>query len=161
LFHAGITRKALQKILQGFQIRDAASNDMRNRLHAFPAQPPGKSNGILEVCSGNMRNIKACAQRNRVRKSLDPFRLRNRRFDRIVSDEILYGRFVHGILSYTFMISVSLALATSSSFLMKSSVSFWISSRPFFSSSSEIVLSLSIFFKWSLPSRRILRTAVR
>src|SRR3984957_3193150 len=57
--------------------------------------------------------------------------------------------------------SFSLALLISSIFLISSSVSFWISSRERFSSSSVIFLSFSAFLIASLPSRRILRTAVR
>src|SRR5277367_2115142 len=57
--------------------------------------------------------------------------------------------------------SFSLFLLISSIFLISSSVSFWISSSERFSSSSLIFLSFIAFLMASLPSRRMLRTAVR
>src|SRR5579863_3511374 len=57
--------------------------------------------------------------------------------------------------------SFSFPLLISSIFLISSSVSFWISSIARFSSSSVIFLSFIAFLMASLPSRRMLRTAVR
>jgi hypothetical protein len=57
--------------------------------------------------------------------------------------------------------SFSFILAMSSIFLISSSVNFWISSSARFSSSSVIFLSFIAFLMASLPSRRMLRTAVR
>ena len=59
------------------------------------------------------------------------------------------------------MISFSLALAASSTFLVKASIIFWISSCERFSSSSLTSLSFINFFTWSLASRRILRKETR
>src|SRR5262249_47136624 len=52
----------------------------------------------------------------------------------------------------TARISFSLPFSSSSTSVIFRSVSFWDSSRPRLSSSSEICLSLSIFFNRSLPS---------
>ena len=73
----------------------------------------------------------------------------------------LENKFPNSLDAHTCITSFSLALLISSIFLISSSVSFWISSSARFSSSSEIFLSFKAFLINSLPSRRILRTAVR
>jgi len=62
---------------------------------------------------------------------------------------------------YTSRISCSFCLASSSISLMCLSVISWTCSSPWCSKSSEISFSFSNFFSFSLPSRRMLRSAVR
>src|SRR5689334_10469070 len=62
---------------------------------------------------------------------------------------------------YISITSFSLAVHISSIFLISASVSFWISSVERLDSSSVIFLSLRDFLMASLPSRRMLRIAVR
>ena len=70
---------------------------MRHRLHTFTAKPGGQRNDIFEFRGGSVWDVNARARHDHVGESLDTRCLGNRRFDRVVSDEILNGKLVHRI----------------------------------------------------------------
>src|SRR6266571_2317951 len=92
---AGLSREPSEKVVKYREALNAAGGNVRYRLHTLPAKPRRKRNRVLQIRARSMRDVEARAGADDVGESLDTLRLANRRFDRVVPDEVLNRKLVH------------------------------------------------------------------